>query len=77
MLYSEFREVLEEALGSTWGRSVLVDLYLPRVGMTGAEALERGIEPREVWAGLVDELDLDPDLLWLHRADPRKRAPRR
>lgn len=77
MLYSEFQAVVEDALGSAYGRSLLVDLYVPALGGTAAEAIEGGVDPQVVWEALVAECDLDADLVWLHRADPPERAARR
>ncbi|MBD3690267.1 DUF3046 domain-containing protein [Nanchangia anserum] len=77
MRSSEFTEVLEEVLGSAYGRSVAADLYLRELSATANEALERGEKPQLVWSALVRELDLDPRLEWLHRADVRDRGARR
>ncbi|MDU0968560.1 MAG: DUF3046 domain-containing protein [Actinomycetaceae bacterium] len=73
MLYSQFYDALEEVCGSALGRSMMTDLFVPSLGATAADALERGDDPQKVWEALIAELDLDPQLAWIHRWDPKKR----
>lgn len=72
MHLSQFYSALEEVYGSTYGRSLLVDLYLPQIGSNCADALEKGIPPHTVWCALINETDYDPELMWAHRMDSRQ-----
>ncbi|TRW45032.1 DUF3046 domain-containing protein [Georgenia yuyongxinii] len=78
MKHSEFWQVVEEAFGAGYGRSLAADLVLTGVGgRTAAQALDAGVAPREVWAALCDEMEVDDATRWRHRRDPKERDNRR
>ena len=51
MTLSEFWDAVDEVFGTTLGRSLTADLYLPALRATCVEALEQGMSPDEVWGG--------------------------
>jgi hypothetical protein len=56
---TEFRELLVEEFGQIRGDSILVDHVITGIdGLTGAEAIEAGVDPREVWRALCKEFDV-------------------
>lgn len=58
---TEFHEVVREEFGQVRGDSMLIDHVLQSLdGMTAAEAVEAGWEPREVWRALCVEFDVPP-----------------
>ena len=58
---TEFHEMVREEFGQVRGDSMLIDHVLQSLdGMTAAEAVEAGWEPREVWRALCVELDVPP-----------------
>lgn len=66
---------VDEVYGSAYGRSLVSDLVLGGLGCTGAEALARGVAPREVWNALCDETEATDQQRWVYREDTgRKRA---
>jgi hypothetical protein len=59
---TEFNELLEAQFGSVRGASLLVDHVLTQLGgRTGAQAIEDGIDPREVWRALCADFDVPRD----------------
>jgi hypothetical protein len=75
--YSEFRELVDEVFGPGYGRALVREQVLPRLGQrTPAEALEAGVEPRDVWHALCDALDV-PDAQRWGRDTHRQAPPRR
>jgi hypothetical protein len=58
---TEFHELVREEFGQVRGDSMLIDHVLQSLdGMTAAEAVEAGWEPREVWRALCVEFDVPP-----------------
>ncbi len=55
---TEFRELLTEEFGSVRGNSLLADHVLSGIGRTGAQAIEDGVDPREVWRSICYEFDV-------------------
>lgn len=54
-----FYDLIDEEFGTIRGRSLLVDHVSARLaGRTAAEALEAGVEPREVWRALCADFDV-------------------
>lgn len=51
----------------------MVDLYLPACSGTAQDALERGVEPDDVWAALIEETGQSEEARWVHRIDPKQR----
>lgn len=59
-----FRELVDERFGAMRADSILVDHVLTECGgRTAAQALEDGVEPREVWHALCRDFDV-PRALW-------------
>ncbi|WP_089242807.1 DUF3046 domain-containing protein [Rhodococcoides kyotonense] len=59
MRLTEFRELLTEEFGQVRGDSMLVDHVIQSLdGQTGAEAIEAGVDPRDVWRALCSEFDV-------------------
>ena len=62
MRLTEFHEHVEGQFGSLRGASLLVDHVLARLGgRTAAQAIEAGIEPRDVWRALCADFDVPRD----------------
>jgi hypothetical protein len=59
---TEFRELVEGQFGAVRGQSLLVDHVLSSLGgRTAAEAIEAGVEPRDVWRALCADFDVPRD----------------
>jgi hypothetical protein len=60
---TEFNELVEGQFGSVRGRSLLVDHVLSGGfgGRTAAQAIEDGVEPRDVWRALCSDFDVPRD----------------
>jgi hypothetical protein len=58
---TEFQELVEGQFGSVRGASVLVDHVLSGLGRTAAQAIEDGVDPREVWRALCADFDVPRD----------------
>lgn len=55
---TEFQELLHTEFGTARGDALLIDHVLPRIGKTGAQAIDAGVDPREVWRALCSEFDV-------------------
>jgi hypothetical protein len=59
---TEFHELVEGQFGSIRGPSLLVDHVLTGFGgRTGAQAIEDGVDPRDVWRALCADFDVPRD----------------
>jgi hypothetical protein len=59
---TEFKERVVLRFGTTYGASVLVDHVLAGFGgRTAAQAIEDGVEPRDVWRALCVDFDVPRD----------------
>ena len=59
---TEFNERVVLRFGTTYGASVLVDHVLTGLdGRTAAQAIEDGVEPRDVWRALCVDFDVPRD----------------
>ena len=59
MRLTEFHELVILRFGATYGPSVLADHVLTGLGgRTGAQAIEDGVEPRDVWRALCADFDV-------------------
>jgi hypothetical protein len=59
---TEFNELVEGQFGVARGASLLVDHVLAGVGgRTAAQAIEDGVEPRDVWRALCADFDVPRD----------------
>lgn len=62
MRLTEFNDRVVLRFGATYGSSVLVDHVLTALGgRTAAQAIDEGIEPREVWRALCADFDVPRD----------------
>ncbi|MCK0177570.1 MULTISPECIES: DUF3046 domain-containing protein [Mycobacteriaceae] len=62
MRLTEFRELVEGQFGPVRAQSLLVDHVLTALGgRTGAQAIEDGVEPRDVWRALCADFDVPRD----------------
>jgi hypothetical protein len=61
---TEFHELVAGQFGSVRGASVLVDHVLTGMGgRTAAQAIEDGVDPRDVWRALCVDFDV-PRAQW-------------
>ena len=59
MRLTEFNERVTLRFGATYGASVLADHVLAGFGgRTAAQAIEDGVDPREVWRALCVDFDV-------------------
>ena len=59
---TEFNERVVLRFGATYGASVLVDHVLTDFdGRTAAQAIEDGVDPRDVWRALCVDFDVPRD----------------
>ncbi len=62
MRLTEFNELVEGQFGRVRGASVIVDHVLTGFdGRTAAQAIEDGVEPRDVWRALCADFDVSRD----------------
>ena len=62
MRLTEFQELVEGQFGSVRATSMLVDHALTAFGgRTAAQAIEDGIDPRDVWRALCADFDVPRD----------------
>ncbi|AVM00475.1 DUF3046 domain-containing protein [Gordonia iterans] len=65
MRLTEFTEFMHNEFGQRTADAMLVDHVIPELGgRTGAEAIEAGIDPREVWRALCRDFDVPPERWW-------------
>lgn len=74
MRRSEFERAVADEFGAR-ANAVVNDLFLSQVGdRTAAQAIAAGVDPREVWLALCDELDVPPERRYgVGRLEPRRR----
>ena len=76
MRHREFWNLVDEVLGASFGRAVASDQVLGELdGLTACEAIDAGVEPRDVWHALCDALDVPEPQRW--GSDVRQPAPPR
>lgn len=73
MRISEFRTLTHDEFGRALGDTLVVDLVLPSLDATAAQALEDGTDPRTVWLALCSAMDVPPERR-LGRDRGRRRA---
>jgi hypothetical protein len=62
MRLTEFRELVDGQFGRVRGGSLLVDHVLTNLdGRTAEQAIEDGIDPRDVWRALCADFDVPRD----------------
>ena len=73
MRVSEFWILVEDEFGGAYGRSLAADHHLLVLDdRTASEALDAGVEPKEIWVALCDAMDVPQE-----RRLGRDRRPRR
>jgi hypothetical protein len=56
---TQFHELVDEQFGPVRGASLLVDHVLTRLGgRTSLQAIEDGVDPRDVWWALCADFDV-------------------
>jgi hypothetical protein len=59
---TEFHELVQGQFGAVRGASMLVDHVLAGLGgRTAAQAIEDGVDPRDVWRALCSDFDVPRD----------------
>jgi hypothetical protein len=58
---TEFQELVESQFGTVRAASMLVDHVLTGFGRTAAQAIEDGVDPRDVWRALCADFDVPRD----------------
>ncbi|MCF8602810.1 DUF3046 domain-containing protein [Gordonia sp. HY442] len=62
MRLTEFTELTGIEFGRLRADALLVDLVLTDLGgRTGAQAIDDGVDPRDVWRALCREFDVPPE----------------
>jgi Protein of unknown function (DUF3046) len=62
MRLTEFSELVNGRFGSVRGGSLLVDHVLTALGgRTAVQAIEDGVDPRDVWRALCADFDVPKD----------------
>jgi hypothetical protein len=62
MRLTEFNELVTQQFGTVYGASVLADHVLTNLGgRTAAQAIEDGVDPRDVWRALCVDFDVPRD----------------
>ncbi|MBY0441258.1 MAG: DUF3046 domain-containing protein [Mycobacteriaceae bacterium] len=62
MRLTEFNELIAQQFGPGYGSSVLLDHVVSGFGgRTAAQAIEDGVEPREVWRAVCADFDIPHD----------------
>jgi hypothetical protein len=62
MRLTEFNELVTQQFGTVYGASVLADHVLSNLGgRTAAQAIEDGVDPRDVWRALCVDFDVPRD----------------
>lgn len=59
MRLTEFTELITEQFGTVSADSILTDHVLTELnGRTGAQAIDEGVDPREVWVAICRDFDV-------------------
>lgn len=62
MRLTEFHELVAGQFGAVYGASVLIDHVLTSLdGRTATQAVEDGVDPRDVWRALCADFDVPGD----------------
>lgn len=74
--YRDFWQLVDEVFGPAYGRALVREQVLTALAdRTAAQALDDGVEPRDVWHALCDALDVPDAQRWGH--DRHRQAPPR
>jgi hypothetical protein len=60
MRLTEFWERMDVQFGSAYSRSIAADFRLPTLGATVLEAMENGVDTKQIWRAVCDAFEL-PD----------------
>lgn len=63
MRLTEFRELMTEQFGRQADAMLADHVLVELAGRTGAEAIEAGVDPRDVWVALCRDFDV-PRQYW-------------
>jgi hypothetical protein len=74
MRRSEFNRAVADEFGAR-ANAVVTDLVLSKAGgRTAADAIAAGVDPREVWLAVCEELDVPAERRYgVGRLEPRRR----
>ena len=73
MRVSEFWTLVTDEFGDAYGRSLATDQHLLALDdRTARQALDAGVEPKEIWLALCEAMDVPPE-----RRLGRDRRPKR
>lgn len=74
MRSSEFWELMREEFGATYADTLAREHVVSALGeRTPVQALDAGIDPREVWLAVCADLQV-PRERWWGKQDPRRHA---
>lgn len=59
---TEFWRRMDERFGPAYSRSVAADYRLPLLGATVDDALQRGVDAKEIWRAVCAEFDVPSHL---------------
>ncbi len=60
--FTDFWSRMEANFGAAYARSVAADFRLPALGATVEEAIERGVEAKQIWRAVCQEFDVPAHL---------------
>jgi hypothetical protein len=70
---SEFWTLVDDEFGVAQGRTLVRDHVVAALDhRTAGQAIEAGVEPREVWLALAADLQVPPER-WYGREEPARR----
>lgn len=74
MRVSEFHRAVADEFGAAYGASVVKDVVIGALGdRTAREALDAGVDAREVWLALCDAMDVPAERRYgVGRLDPKR-----
>ncbi|MGW0633993.1 DUF3046 domain-containing protein [Nocardia salmonicida] len=61
MRLTEFQELMHTEFGVARADAMLTDHVIPQLGHTGAVAIDKGVDPRDVWRALCADFDVPPN----------------
>lgn len=75
MRYSEFWQLMDEVFGADYARTLAADQHLTDLDdRTAAQALDDGVDPREVWWVLCEAMEVPAERRWLDQRRPTRRG---
>ena len=58
MRLTDFWSRMEAQFGAGYAHSLAADFRLPAIGSTAQDAIERGVDPKQVWLAVCDAFEL-------------------